>query len=562
MPEDVKYPEIAELMLRLKARTTLSFTDLGKPVHFARPTVARYFNGQSLPDTFEPLEQLARMCRATEGEVAQLHRRWQDADRARTEAAARRSPPVWPTPAPQPAPPPQGAVPAPPAAAPSRRIPRRRPHGREWGWVTVPALLAVALALVPAFRPGPSHVVGTPPVFVPPQAWEAEPAEHVAPAFFGVTVHGHTGKMPSFSVGAVRVSESGTTWSNMEPAPGQIKWDNLEREVAGAQKAGLPVMFTFSATPAWAAPNGNKGVNGITSPPEDLHDWDRFVNAVSARFKGRINAYELWILVGDDRYYSGLPSTMVQMTKRARDIIRRNDPAATLVCPSMGDLYEPKALQFLQRFADLGGYGYCDVAGVKLYPQKLSDPPEHMFGLVQTINRTFRDLGISPMPTLWDTGTAPEIADEPQLNPADQINYAVRFFLVGLFARYGRMYFYNWGGDGHPVVLQVDGDRPQPPTPAGLAVGEFQRWMRGAQILSCGAGAPSGLPDYVFRCRFALNPSLATTADVVWTSQGSATITAARSGTLWRLNGSREQVHVGQAITVTGAPILVPAPPS
>ena len=37
-------------------------------------------------------------------------------------------------------------------------------------------------------------------------------------------------------------------------------------------------------------------------------------------------------------------------------------------------------------------------------------------------------------------------------------NYAVRFFLVGLFARnvnLERFYFYNWGGTKIPIVLQA-----------------------------------------------------------------------------------------------------------
>jgi hypothetical protein len=555
MPDAMKYPEIAELMLRLKARTTLSFNELGKRVHFAKPTVNRWFNGVTIPDTFEPLEQLARMCQADEREIAQLRHRWETAiAAARARTAASRAA-ARPLPAPIPGPPPLGRPPR-----WLSRVPRRRPRGWEWTWVTMPAVLVLTLALIPALRPGPNPGKPTPAAFTAPQGWYAGTPTEVDPKLFGATINGGTGHMPSFPLGAVRISESGALWSQMQPAAGPITWTALDREVAAARSADLPVMYSFGSTPGWAAPNGNRGIGGLTSPPDDLRDWDHFVDEVSARDKGRIESYEVWKLVGDDRYYTGSASTLVQMTRRARDIIRRNDPHAIVVCPSMGRLYDQKAVRFLQDFARFGGYELCDVIGVKLYPIRLSDPPEQMFGLIQTIDRTFRDFGLDPMPPLWDTGTAPEIASEPQLNPVDQVNYAVRFFLVGLFARYGRMYFYNWGGAGHPVVLQVDGDRLEPPTPAATSVAELERWMRGAKVRSCGAGPPAGLPDFVFRCRFVLNPALGTNADVVWTSQGSAPLTVGESGTLWRLNGGHEQVRAGQPIMVTGAPILLPAP--
>jgi endo-1,4-beta-mannosidase len=103
-----------------------------------------------------------------------------------------------------------------------------------------------------------------------------------------------------------------------------------------------------------------------TAPPDDLVDWETFVRAVVQRYQGRLEAYELWDMGNDSRFYSGSQETLVEMTRRASQIIRAVDPNAIVVCPSMGQLWEPQAQQKMQRFAELGGYQYCDVAGIKL----------------------------------------------------------------------------------------------------------------------------------------------------------------------------------------------------
>src|SRR5207253_9299963 len=105
-------------------------------------------------------------------------------------------------------------------------------------------------------------------------------------------------------------------------------------------------------------------------------DWGRYVQAVATRYRGRIGAYELWNLANQPKYYSGDIPTLVEMTRRAVRILRRVDPAATAVCPSMGELWDQGSRDFLTRFAAAGGYGYCSVASVKLHQRDFGDKPE------------------------------------------------------------------------------------------------------------------------------------------------------------------------------------------
>jgi hypothetical protein len=96
---------------------------------------------------------------------------------------------------------------------------------------------------------------------------------------------------------------------------------------------------------------------------------------VVQRYRGRLEAYELWVMGNDSHYYTGSPETLVEMTRRASRIIRTVDPKAIVVCPSMDRLWEPDAQYKLQRFAELGGYNYCDVADVKFYARVASAHP-------------------------------------------------------------------------------------------------------------------------------------------------------------------------------------------
>ncbi|MGI5405106.1 hypothetical protein ACQEVG_37895 [Streptomyces sp. CA-135486] len=175
--------------------------------------------------------------------------------------------------------------------------------------------------------------------------------------------------MPSFRTGAVRLWDSGTRWAEIGPQRGEFDWSVLDRLVSGAEQAGLPALFVMRGTPQWARPNGPVGPyadDSRAAPPDRLADWDTFVSALVHRCRGRIEAYDLWAPANDPRLFNGGVKTLVEMTRRASRTIRAADPKATVVCPGMGCLWEPDGLQVLQRFAELGGYRYCDAAGIKL----------------------------------------------------------------------------------------------------------------------------------------------------------------------------------------------------
>ena len=162
-------------------------------------------------------------------------------------------------------------------------------------------------------------------------------------------------------------------------------------------------------------------------------------------------------------------------------------------------------------------------------------------------------------PPLWNTGTTYDIRLESGLAETTARNYAVRFFLVGIYARdlnLRRMYFYNWGGSRIPLVLQAEGGAP---TGAALAVEQLERWLAHASSRSCGHGLPVGLPANVWQCTFSVTgPDGSHEAVVRWTDRGTASTTAGPGAqAVKRLDGSSTSVGAGEEISVTEEPVLI-----
>ncbi|MGA5363098.1 helix-turn-helix domain-containing protein [Streptomyces purpurascens] len=75
--------EFAALLGELKERSGLSYGVLAKRLHMSTSTLHRYCNGDAVPADYAPVERLARLCKASPGELVELHRRWVLADAGR-----------------------------------------------------------------------------------------------------------------------------------------------------------------------------------------------------------------------------------------------------------------------------------------------------------------------------------------------------------------------------------------------------------------------------------------------------------------------------------------------
>ncbi|MFB9684285.1 helix-turn-helix domain-containing protein [Amycolatopsis plumensis] len=516
--------ELAGRLAELKDRSGLSYAELGRRTHSSSSTLHRYCTGKTVPPDYQTVVRIAAACEATDVDLVDLLRHWRRA--------------VDPD--------------AVPPAANQISFPKKR--RRMPGLARVVAVLsAVALLVTAAGVPRTVHTGAAQRIDGP--SWQKE--NPVDPRLFGVTASSRSGSMPAFRVGSLRFWDSGTRWASLQPEPGVYDWTVLDRLVAGAEHAGLPATLVFGGTPAWAAPHGPKspyGDGARSAPPDDLTAWDRFVRTLVTRYRGRIEAYEVWVHANDVRYYSGSTETLVEMTRRASRIIKAADPEAVVVCPSIAGLWTDEGRRVLRRFAELRGYDHCDVAGLNLHQRHALDPPETMVDLLGQVDHALHDAGVHP--TLWNTGVTYEYVLEDALDDRRAVDYATRFYLVALYGSnfsLARTYFYNWGSTRLPIVLQGVGG---PPTRAALAVEELQRWLSHTTSRSCGHGVAIGLPANVWQCEF-------TTPDhrllvIRWTHHGTAKTTAApHAEEVRQLDGTGSPLHPGDTIEVSETPVLI-----
>ncbi len=116
-------------------------------------------------------------------------------------------------------------------------------------------------------------------------------------------------------------------WQDIEPAKGVYNWGILDQIADEAHRRGIRVLFSVVAAPPWAADGGH----GMPTNPNDLGD---FLQAMASRYRGKVQAYEVWneenYAVENDGYVAG-PGRYVELLKVAYSRIKQADPNAIVV---------------------------------------------------------------------------------------------------------------------------------------------------------------------------------------------------------------------------------------
>ncbi len=118
-------------------------------------------------------------------------------------------------------------------------------------------------------------------------------------------------------------------WSDNENVKYQIKWSDLDPVVNAASASGLRVLFSVVTSPRWA-----RGDRQIDGPPDNNNDLGDFVAALAQRYKGKVQAYEIWNEENFSREWGGRPinpGAYVEMLRVAHYRIKAVDPNAIVV---------------------------------------------------------------------------------------------------------------------------------------------------------------------------------------------------------------------------------------
>jgi len=199
------------------------------------------------------------------------------------------------------------------------------------------------------------------------------------------------------------------------------------------------------------------------------------VRTVVSRYKGRIQAYEIWNEPNLKDFWTGTTDQMVTLTKEASQIIHAVDPKAIVVSPSAtADFGIPWFEEFLKK----GGGQFVDVIGYHFYVAKL---PEELVPLIQRVRQVILENGLADKP-LWNTEQGWIAAARPD---SEELAGGVlaRAYILAWATGVQRFYWYAWDNQLTGITTYNEAERRV--TPAGHAYESMQQWLVGARMDSC-----------------------------------------------------------------------------
>jgi hypothetical protein len=159
-------------------------------------------------------------------------------------------------------------------------------------------------------------------------------------------------------------------WRNIEGHnKGEFEWNEPDRIVDAISRSGLKVIARVDNQPQWASSTIQWPGSG---PPDNPKDWTDYLTALASRYKGRIQAYEIWNEPNIDREWGNKqpdPAAYTAMLKSSYAAIKAADPQALVVSAGMSpttenDQHATPDLQFIQQVYADGAKDSFDILGV------------------------------------------------------------------------------------------------------------------------------------------------------------------------------------------------------
>jgi Beta-galactosidase len=304
---------------------------------------------------------------------------------------------------------------------------------------------------------------------------------------------------PKVRFGAWRLWDAGVAWLDLEPKKDEWHFEKLDRYVALAERHGVKVLLTLGQTPQWASARSNEAGpygKGCAAEPGNITDWENYVRVLVTRYKGRIEAYELWnepdfSQIPPRGFYSGTPEKMVELARVAYRVIKRIDPRAIVASPAV-----VAEIERLEPYFRAGGHHYADVLAAHFYVL----PPERLLPSIQKFKSLMAKYGLQAK-ELWNTESGflidnPEQIVKPSmtsgvfskvLSRKEAAANIAQFLILSKANGISRTYWYAW--DNFDMGLAKDDSGM--PNAAGLAYDRIVSWIDNAKSLQCNLSAAS-----------------------------------------------------------------------
>jgi len=311
------------------------------------------------------------------------------------------------------------------------------------------------------------------------------------PNFFGMTNHWYR-PWPLVPMGGLRLWNTSTTWSDLNPSDGAYDWTTLDGWLSMAQQHGVSeIILTLAMTPRWASSNPNDSCRsnpGQCEPPDDLNpdgsgtdqQWKNFIRAVATHSAGKIKYWEIWNEPVNSYYWSGTFAQMVRMAKDARAIILSIDPTALMLSPPNGANLT-FGEHWWESYAALGGLQYADVialhGGVNLPPRRCGNWPKAADFVTEVKNLQSILAKYHVDKPIWDTEGDWGNAHMTCFNDHDlQAAFLGQYLLFHQSLDIKRLF---WFAYDDAEVGQLWDPKTQTLDKAGVAYGYVYNWLNG-----------------------------------------------------------------------------------
>jgi hypothetical protein len=190
--------------------------------------------------------------------------------------------------------------------------------------------------------------------------------------------------------GGVTFVRQSFPWQDIEPQPGyyvqngQSSWAKYDFIVDQLSQAGIGIMARVDTIPQWARPQTDDFKAYDKGPPQDFNNYANFVGAIAARYKGRINHFQVWNEPNLNGEWGGKPISPEQygvLLKYTAEKVKAVSPTALIVTAGLAQTTEDgvetnnlNELDFIDRLYKSGAKPYFDILSVMDYG--LGDSPE------------------------------------------------------------------------------------------------------------------------------------------------------------------------------------------
>jgi hypothetical protein len=379
--------------------------------------------------------------------------------------------------------------------------------------------------------------------------------------YFGIHFHDphERRNWPNIGMGSWRLWDARVSWPHLEPQKGNWTFKQLDSYVSDSKAQGMSVLLPLGLSPTWAAsrPEEDSAYKkpGWASPPRDLSDWSNYVEKVMRRYRGRIEAYEIWNEPNLTRFYSGTAAQLVEMTCIAKRIRDEVDPTALIVSPAATE--KEKGVQWLREFLTLGGGSCIDVIGFHFYLHA-HEPPEYLVKYVRMVKEAVAAAGLEGLP-VWNTesGWYFELQhSRPKVRyhivPYEETaGYVMRAMTLGASEGLKRFYWYAWNNGMMGGLVETDTKE--------LALGAkgyraLMSWIDGRHVSKCKSDKD------VWQCE--VRSEAGTYGWIMWTTRKTGWYAPSPAdGTIDSLDSfgdiSTKKVRAGESVNVTHTPLLI-----